>query len=74
MSVIPSSQKVELRRIMFQSQPGQNNVSESPISIKKKNLEMVAHACLPIYLGDISRRVINQAGLGKTQDPVSKIT
>jgi hypothetical protein len=52
-------QQVEIRRIVASS----GKISPDPILINKPC--MVAHVCHPSYVGNVNKRIVVQASLGK---------
>jgi hypothetical protein len=67
-------QEDEIRRIVVLGQPGpkKKKKSQNPISTEKSWRWFI---CLPYQLWEMqNRRIAVQVGLGKKQDPISKIT
>jgi hypothetical protein len=62
--------EAEIRRIVVPGQSGQKKVCKAPS--QWKTLGVMACTCHPS--DGRKRRIVVQAGLGKKQDPISKIT
>jgi hypothetical protein len=62
MSVIPGGSN---RKIMIQGQPGRKLVRP----YLKNKLGTIAHPCGPSYLEDGGRRILDEAGPGKSSRP-----